>query len=88
MKNEIIENEIVNDEFVYDEIQPLDAYDNYYYQQILSSLNDVKENQNTIIENFQTNIACHQVHNNSFNVICVLLGIVVCYMIIRDMLHL
>ena len=90
MKNENVEsNDFVDGDIPVDEVEntvPL-AYEDYYLSNIVSSLNDVKTNQHTMINNQDTIIASFQNLNSSCSAIVMLVAIIFCYLFIDKILN-
>lgn len=86
-ENNEISDEIIDTESLQDVGAFSDYYDNYY-NLVLQKLDNLTTQQNTIIQNQQSIIGCNQQQNTSFNVICFLLGVIVCYMFIKTIFNL
>lgn len=82
-KDEIIENS-ENDEQTSDMLA-YDYYDNYY-NHVMTSLDNIQTQQNTIIDNQQIIIACNQGHNTSFSVISFFLGLIFVFIFIKSII--
>ncbi len=80
----VVENNVVDDE---SDIQA-QAYDYYdsYYTSVLNNLNQIKTNENTIIKNQETVIACCQQYNSQLTLISFLIAIILCYNFIKSIL--
>ena len=86
-----MENDVISENSV--SLESFEAFDDYYYKEILNSLNDIKSNQNTIInqsneviEEAQHTVGVLQYHTTFLETIVFLICLFLIVTVIRNMI--